>query len=111
MIIKRFNKINGFYPEPISGQIRFAFSKNNFEDFYDIKEYLNYKDYRGQKLYFYDYDTANVYSPFEKTINIVYGAPIYFEGFFYFLRDFWGRFISEEIGNLNKAEGGNWWIS
>ena len=50
MIIKRFNKINGFYPEPISGQIRFAFSKNNFEDFYDIKEYLNYKDYRGQKL-------------------------------------------------------------
>ena len=218
MIIKRFNKINGFYPEPISGQTRFAFSKNNFEDFYDIKEYLNYKDYRGQKLYFYDYDTANVYSPFEKTINIVYGVPIYFEGFFYFLqgdfnknkislykylpekilenvvefdikdvnlynlkligngvniisgddefvcyypskfkfklpsneqvilideekvyinawieedfdeenncagdnykyyeklviRDFWDRFISEEIGNLNKAEDGNWWIS
>ena len=38
MIIKRFNKINGFYPEPISGQTRFAFSKNDFEDFYDIKE-------------------------------------------------------------------------
>ena len=52
MIIKRFNKINGFYPEPISGQTRFAFSKNDFEDFYDIKEYFNYKDYRGQKLYF-----------------------------------------------------------
>jgi len=27
------------------------------------------------------------------------------------IRDFWGRFISEEIGNLNKAEDGNWWIS
>ena len=50
MIIKRFNKINGFYPEPISGQTRFAFSKNDFEDFYDIKEYFNYKDYRGQKI-------------------------------------------------------------
>ena len=76
----------GFYVEPISGQTRFAFAKDEFEDFNDMEEYLNHKDYRGLKLYFYDYDTAKIYSPFEKSINIIYGKPIYSEGFFYFLQ-------------------------
>ena len=51
MIIKRFNKINGFYPEPISGQTRFAFSKNDFEDFYDITVFELQRLQRSKALF------------------------------------------------------------
>ena len=46
----------------------------DFEDFYDIAEYVNEKAYLGNQIVFGDYETGAVYTPFEKERNIAYGG-------------------------------------
>ena len=37
-------------------------------------------------LYFYDFETGDVYQPFEKKRNVVYSRPEFADGYYYFLQ-------------------------
>jgi hypothetical protein len=107
-MIKRFNKIEGRCIEKIYGQDRFGYSKSDFTDFYDLIEWAECGGYQGTELLIYDFYTGNVYKPFDKRRNVVYGAPVYVEGFLYFLQGDYDnkkinlyRYIPEEV--LEKA--------
>jgi hypothetical protein len=85
-MIKRFNKIEGRCIEKIYGQDRFGYSQSDFTDFYDLIEWAERGGYQGTELLIYDFYTGNVYKPFDKRRNVVYGVPVYVEGFLYFLQ-------------------------
>jgi hypothetical protein len=85
-VIKRFNKIEGRCIEKIYGQDRFGYSQSDFEDFYDMIEWAKQGGYQGAELLIYDFHTGDVYKPFDKKRNVVYGAPVYVEGSLYFLQ-------------------------
>lgn len=85
-MIKKFNKIKGRYVEKIYGQDRFGYSRSDFLDLYDLIEWSERGGYQGSELQFYDFYTGEVYKPFEKKRNVVYGAPVYAENFLYFLQ-------------------------
>ena len=42
--------------------------------------------YQGAVLYFYDFETGDVYQPFEKKRNVVYSRPEFADGYYYFLQ-------------------------
>jgi hypothetical protein len=85
-MIKRFNKIEGRCVEKIYGQDRFGYARSDDTDFYDLIEWAKRGGYQGSELLIYDFYTGNVSKPFEKRRNVVYGAPVYAEGFLYFLQ-------------------------
>ena len=55
-------------------------------DFYDMIEWCKRGGYQGSVLLFYDYQTGEVYQPFRKRRNVIYGRPICSEGAYYFLQ-------------------------
>ncbi len=85
-MIRRFNEVNGLYIEKIIGQDRLAYSMSDTEDLYDLIEYAERGGYQGSVIKFYDFDNGNVYMPFEKKRNVIYGKPEYTDGFYYFLK-------------------------
>ncbi|CVI69069.1 hypothetical protein BN3660_01435 [Eubacteriaceae bacterium CHKCI004] len=93
-MIKRFDKIEGRYIEKIYGQDRFGYSQSDNEDLYDLIVWAEQGGYRGSELLFYDFHTGNVYKPFDKKRNTVYGAPVYVEKFLYFLQ---GDYDSKKV--------------
>ncbi len=60
------------------------------EDLYDLIEYAERGGYQGSVIKFYDFDNGNVYMPFEKKRNVIYGKPVYTDGFYYFLQADYG---------------------
>ncbi len=92
MKINRFSKVNGYYIEKIYGQERLAYAISETEDFYDMIGFMERDGYKGSVILFYDYETGEVYQPFSKKENVMYGKPIYSEGYYYFLQ---GSFIKE----------------
>ena len=89
-MIKRFKETNGLYIEKIIGQDRLAYAMSDTEDLYDLIEYAERGGYQGSVIKFYDFDNGNVYMPFEKKRDVVYGKPIYTDGFYYFLQADYG---------------------
>ena len=89
-MIKRFNEVNGLYIEKIIGQDRLAYAMSDTEDLYDLIEYAERGGYQGSVIKFYDFDNGNVYMPFEKKRDVIYGKPIYTDGFYYFLQADYG---------------------
>ena len=85
-MIKKFNRIEGRYIEKIYGQDRFGYSRSDFEDLYDLIKWAERGGYQGSELLIYDFHSGNVYKPFDKKRNIIYGDPVYIEGFLYFLQ-------------------------
>ncbi|MBL7575893.1 hypothetical protein SAMN00017477_1881 [Peptoniphilus asaccharolyticus DSM 20463] len=85
-MIKQFKKVMGINIEKIIGQDRFAFAISDMTDFYDLIEWAKYGGYQGSTIIFYDFETGDVYEPFEKMQNVVYGAPVFVEGMYYFLQ-------------------------
>jgi hypothetical protein len=85
-VIKRFSKIEGRCVEKIDGQDRFGYSQSDFGNFYDLIEWAKRGGYQGNELLIYDFYTGNVYKPFDKRRNVVYGAPVYIDEFLYFLQ-------------------------
>ncbi len=85
IMIKRFNEINGLFPTKIIGQDRLAYAFTEHEDIYELKEIAEHSGYRGSVILFYDFETGNVYRPFEKIRNVIYGRPVYTENAYYFL--------------------------
>lgn len=89
-MIKRFKEVNGLYIEKIIGQDRLAYAMSDTEDLYDLIEYAERGGYQGSVIKFYDFDNGNVYMPFEKKRDVIYGKPIYTDGFYYFLQADYG---------------------
>jgi hypothetical protein len=85
-MIKRFNKVEGIAIDKISGQNRFGYALSDNTDFYDLTERAKRGGYPGSELRIFDFETGNVYKPFEKRRNVVYGAPVYTVAFLYFLQ-------------------------
>ncbi|WP_297377478.1 hypothetical protein [uncultured Helcococcus sp.] len=85
--IKEFSEITGEYVDKINGQTRFGFSLSENEDFYDIQNIMEHDGYyKGSVIKFYDFEKAEVSTPFELEKNIQYGSPIYIDYSYYFLR-------------------------
>ena len=76
-MIRRFEKINGRYPELIRGQSRLAYSLSTSEDFYDMPAIIANGGHQGTVISFYDLADGKVFTPFEKKKNVIYGRPLY----------------------------------
>lgn len=85
-MIRKFNHQTGRYIEKINGQDRLAFAMSDSEDLYDLIAWSKQGGYQGAVLFFYDLETGDVYQPFEKKKNVVYGRPEYAQGSYYFLQ-------------------------
>ncbi|WP_026503954.1 hypothetical protein [Butyrivibrio sp. NC3005] len=55
-------------------------------DLYDLIEYADCGGYPGSIIKFYDLKSGAVYTPFDKKRDIMYGRPVFSEGFYYFLQ-------------------------
>lgn len=86
MKINRMAVVQGLNLEPVLGQLRYGCGLTDFEDFYEIAEYVDEKGYQGNQIVFGDYETGEMYIPFEKERNIAYGGVEWVEGDFYFLK-------------------------
>lgn len=86
MTINTFNDIHGISAQLIAGQSRFGYGFTDYPDFYGIKHQMQEEDYQGAQILFFDFENRQVIVPFEKQKNVMYGEPIYSEGFFYFLQ-------------------------
>ncbi|WP_106460457.1 hypothetical protein [Anaerococcus sp. Marseille-P3915] len=98
-IFKEFTEINGDYIEEIPGQARFAYCLSDMDDLFEIEDIIKYDGfYKGSIIRFYDYQTGEVYLPFDLKENIAYGRPIYIGDIFYILQvDF-----NEGLANIYK---------
>lgn len=98
-IYKEFSEVKGDYVEEIPGQGRFGYSLSDLEDFFEIEEIINVGgSFRGSVIRFYDYQTGEVYLPFDQKTNTSYGKPIDIGGSFYILQvDF-----DEGLANIYK---------
>lgn len=85
-MIRRFNRTEGKVLEKIPGQARLAFAMSGTEDFYDLIAWSERGGYQGSIILFYDFDNGEVYQPFGKKRNVVYGNPVFSDGFYYFLQ-------------------------
>ena len=85
-MIRKFKSVNGKYIEKIYGQDRLAFAMSGNEDLYDLIAWSERGGYQGAVLYFYDFETGDVYQPFEKKRSVVYSRPEFADGYYYFLQ-------------------------
>ena len=85
-MVRRFKSVNGKYIEKIYGQDRLAFAMSDNEDLYDLIAWSERGGYQGAVLYLYDFETGDVYQPFEKKRNVVYSRPEFADGYYYFLQ-------------------------
>ena len=85
-MINRFKTPKGRLVDRIPGQSRLAWAMSDTEDFYDMPGWACRGGYQGSVLGFYDFETAEIYEPFEKRRNVVYGRPAFYDGFYYFLQ-------------------------
>ncbi|MEY8369220.1 hypothetical protein AALA24_10680 [Anaerovoracaceae bacterium 42-11] len=85
-MLRYFNKTCGAYIETIAGQKRLAYANLDEIDFYDLIEICKKGVCPGSEIRFYDFENGNVYVPFEKKRNTIYGVPVYVGGFYYFLQ-------------------------
>lgn len=85
-MIKRFKETNGLYIDKIYGQERLAFAHTDSSDLYDLVEWAERGGYPGSEIKFYDLETGDVYTPFQKKRDVMYGNPVYLKGYYYFLQ-------------------------
>lgn len=92
MKIKKGSHVDGLYFELIPGQPRYYYAQSDFEEFYDITEWLKQNGgYQGSTLHFFDLETGVTFVPFPKERNVVYGKPIFCNDYLYFLRGDFNR--------------------
>ncbi len=85
-MIKRFKETNGLYIDKIYGQERLAFAHTDSSDLFDLVEWAERGGYPGSEIKFYDLETGDVYTPFQKKRDVMYGNPVYLKGYYYFLQ-------------------------
>ena len=100
-MIRVFDEVAGRYIRPVEGQERYGYGREAHEDFYDMKD-MPAESRRGDVLAFYDFETGEVFTPFPKEKDVLFGDPVYHEGLFYFLR---GDFAAGTITLQKYAPG------
>lgn len=85
-MIHYFDHIEGVNMTMIPGQDRFAFSLTDSVDFYDMSTWEAQRDYKGDRILFYDLEKGTVHCPFEQKPNVLYGEPLYVKGEYLFLQ-------------------------
>ena len=85
-MIRKFKNVEGTYIEKIEGQERFAYSQSDSIEFYELMEIAEKSEHPGSVIKFYDFITGDVYCPFQKKKNTVFGKPAYSNGLCYFLK-------------------------
>lgn len=95
-VVKEFSEINGSYVSLINGQSRIGYSLSEHEDFYEIPDIIDYYGvYKGSIIKFYDFETGDVFTPFELEKNVQYASPIYLGNSYYFLQaDFTKKIVT-----------------
>lgn len=86
MEIKRSSRVDGFYMQPVPGQARYYYSHSDLEEFYEIPGWLENGGYQGSCIHFFDLKTGMVQIPFPKERNVLYGDPIFCDGYLWFLQ-------------------------
>lgn len=103
MKINRFEKVLGDYVEIVPGQNRYGVSISNFEELFEIPDWIkNVGYYQGSIIRFYDFESRKIYTPFQKEKNIIYDCAKYRDDDFYFLR---GDFNREKIEIIKYSPG------
>ncbi len=112
MEIKRFKEVEGLYIEKIIGQERLAFAMSDSGDLYDLEEYAECGGYRGSVIRFYDFESGDVYCPFEKKRDVMYSKPVFSKGVYYFLQADYGekkvslyKYLPEKVLEVVKEFG------
>lgn len=100
-MIRVFDEVAGRYIRPVEGQERYGYGREAYEDFYDMKD-MPAESRRGDVLAFYDFETGEVFTPFPKEKDVLFGDPVYHKGLFYFLR---GDFAAGTITLQKYAPG------
>ena len=85
-MLRKFKELHGEYISRIEGQDRLAFAMSDNEDLYDLIAWAERGGYQGSVIRFYDFATGEVYTPFEKKRDVLYGKPEFFDGYYYFLQ-------------------------
>ncbi|MBQ6560271.1 MAG: hypothetical protein IJL85_05530 [Erysipelotrichaceae bacterium] len=85
-MLKRFKERNGIYIADIAGQDKLAHSLSSNTDFYDLSEWPENEICPGTILRFFDLENGEVYQPFEKTDDVIYGNVFYVEENYWFLQ-------------------------
>ncbi len=103
-MIRKFNEVNGLYIEKIYGQDRLAYAMSDTSDMYDLVEFASRGGYQGSVIKFYDFESGNVYTPFEKMRDVIYSKPVFADGLYYFLQADYGnkkvtlyKYLPEEV--------------
>lgn len=91
LMLRKFKRISGYYLEEIPGQERFAYARSDQEDLYDLIAWSKRGGYPGSVILFYDFETGDVYQPFEKKRDTLYGQPAFADGKYYFLEGAYGE--------------------
>lgn len=102
-MIKRFNKVEGRAVETIYGQERYGYSHSDFEDLYDLIEWAKMGGYQGSELLIYDFQTGEVYKPFDKKRNTVCSDPVSADRSIYFLQ---GSYDEKKVRLYKYLPGG-----
>ncbi len=90
-MLRKFKELHGEYISRIEGQERLAFAMSDNEDLYDLIAWAEHGGYQGSVIRFYDFATSEVYTPFEKKRDVLYGKPEFFDGYYYFLQGDYGE--------------------
>ena len=86
MIINRFAEIRGISLTEIPGQNKLAYALSTLDGFYDLLEWQETGGHPGGTISFYNLETGQVDTPFEKKRNVLYGQVIFAKGGYYFLK-------------------------
>lgn len=85
--VRRFDECTGIYVEQIKGHSRYGYAiRRDGIDMYDMPNILEERDYQGQEIFFFDYETMQRYQPFQREVNVLYESPVYKDGAFCFLQ-------------------------
>ena len=86
-MIRRLSKTFGFIVENIAGQNRLVYAISDTTDFYSLIDFSECgRCYYGSTIIFFDLSNGTVHEPFTQEKNVLYSAPIYADGLYYFLQ-------------------------
>ncbi len=93
--IRRMKEVRGLAMTRLAGQFRLGVGYTDFQDFYEISEYVDREGYQGNQIVFCDYMSGDVFTPFEKERNVAYSGARFIDGKYYFLKgDFNSKVVS-----------------
>lgn len=95
MEIRRMKEVNGICMNRIDGQFRFGVGYTDYQEFFEIAEYVSKESYKGNQILICDFMTGDVFKPFLQEENVAYDRMRCIDGKYYFLKaDFNKKLVS-----------------